>query len=315
MNKALAVLAVVLCVLFQACTTVRPPETKVIPQNSPVISKSLQNPERSLKRKVAIARFTNETKYGQGFFHDENEDRLGKQAMDIFSAKLTATDKFIMLERADLAHLNKEKQMANLTELNIPADYLILGSVSEFGRKTTSDVGVFSRTKTQTAYAKVYVRLVDVRTGQIIYSEEGAGEASSEAGTVLGVGSNADYDATLNDKVISAAIGKLVNNIYEKLLDKPWKSYLLSYDQGSYMISGGQLQGIKENDVFTVYKRGQKVNNPQTGIMIELPGKEVGKIKVISLVPGEVTTELSICSKVSGELPTANFEEYYVLEK
>lgn len=307
--------AFVLCLFLQSCSTVKPPETKIIPEPVPQVSKSIVSQERSLKRKVAIARFSNETKYGQGFFYDQNDDRLGKQAMDILSAKLTATEKFIMLERVDLAHLTKEKQMDSIKDLNIPADYLILGSVSEFGRKNTSDVGLFSRSKKQTAYSKVNVRLVDVKTSQIIYSEEGEGEAFSEAETVLGVGKTADYDATLNDKVISAAIAKLVNNISEKLLDKPWKSYILSFEDGNYIISGGAMQGIKEGDTYTVYKKGQKVNNPQTGIPIELPGKEVGKIKVVSLVTGDVNTEISICTKVSGELPLTNFTDYYIQEK
>jgi len=235
--------------------------------------------------------------------------------MDIFSAKLTATEKFILLERIDLSHLNKEKEMAKLEELHIPADYLILGSITEFGRKTTSDVGLFSRSKKQTAYAKVNVRLVNVRTSQIVYSEEGSGEAFSEAETVLGAGTTADYDATLNDKVISAAIAKLVNNISENLLENPWRSYILSFEDNNYLIAGGKLQGIRENDVFIVYKRGQKINNPQTGIPIELPGKEVGKLKVRSLIPGDVTNELSVCTKESGEIPTTNFTEYYIQEK
>lgn len=303
-----------LAVLLEACSSVKPPEVRTVPQQTPQISKSVTQ-ERTLKRKVAIGRFSNETKYGQGFFYDQNDDRLGKQAMDVFSGKLTSTEKFIMLERSDLNQLTKEKQIGNLADMNIPADYLILGSVTEFGRKTTSDVGLFSRNKKQTAYAKVNVRLVDVRTSQIVYSEEGGGEATSEAETVLGAGTTADYDATLNDKVISAAIAKLVSNIVENLMDKPWRSYLLTYEDGSYVISGGALQGIKDGDVFTVYKRGSKVNNPQTNTMIELPGKPVGKIKVISLVKGDVTTEVSMCAKESGELPTTGFAEYYVQEK
>jgi curli biogenesis system outer membrane secretion channel CsgG len=308
-------LLVAIVVLVQSCATVKQPGVAVVPDATPQVSKTVAaKQERFLKRKVAIARFSNETKYGQGFFYDENNDRLGKQAMDILSAKLTATDKFIMLERVDLTHLTKEKQMGNLVDLNIPADYLILGSVVEFGRKTTSDVGIFSRTKKQTAQAKVNVRLVDVATSQVVYSEEGDGEASSEVGTVLGVGEQAEYDATLNDKVISAAIAKLVNNIVENLLDKPWRSYLLAYEDGSYIISGGALQGIKVGDTFTVYRHGQKVNNPQTNTMIELPGKAIGKIRVQSLVDGDVTSEISVCSKTSGDLPTSAFAEYYVQE-
>ncbi|MDD8018710.1 MAG: CsgG/HfaB family protein [Bacteroidota bacterium] len=301
--------------LLSSCTTVKPPEKRNVPENKIEQSKSITNEEHSLKRKVAIARFTNETKYGQGFFYDKNEDRLGKQAMDIFSAKLTSTNKFVLIERADLEFLNKEKEMSKISEAGISADYLILGSVTEFGRKSTSDVGVFSRTKKQTAYAKVNVRLVEVKTGLIIYSEEGSGEAFSEAGTVLGVGETADYDATLNDKVISAAISKLVSNITENLSNKPWRSYMLSFTDGNYIIAGGKLQGIKEGNEFSVYKRGAKVNNPQTGTAIELPGKSVGKLKVVSIVQGDVTTELSICSGVGGDLPKDNFGDYYIEEK
>lgn len=314
MLKQIALILPIL-LLLQSCASVKPPEVIKVPQATPQVSKSLTTSERSLKRKVAIARFSNETKYGQGFFYDENNDRLGKQAMDILSGKLTATDKFIMLERVDLVHLTKEKEMGILDSLNIPSDYLILGSITEFGRKTTSDVSVFSRSKKQTAQAKVTIRLVDVQTSRIVYSEEGEGEAFAEAETVLGMGKTADYDATLNDKALTAAISKLVSNVVENLLDKPWRSYLLSFQDGNYFIAGGSLQGVKVADVFTVYKRGQKVKNPQTGIIIELPGKPVGTIRVESLISGDAVTELSLCSKVTGELPTNDFESFYIQEK
>lgn len=303
-------------ILLVSCSSVKPPTTSAIPQQTPQVSRTVQaKQERFLKRKVAIARFSNETKYGQGFFYDQNDDRLGKQAMDILSTKLTSTDKFIMLERVDLSHLTKEKKIGNLGSFNIAADYLVLGSVSEFGRKTTSDVGLLSRAKKQTAYAKVNVRLVDVQTSQIVYSEEGDGEAYSESETVLGIGNTAEYDATLNDKVISAAISKLVNNVVEHLLDKPWRSYLLSFQDGNFIIAGGAMQGIKDGDTFTVYKRGKKVVNPQTNVEIELPGQPIGKIKVVSIIAGDVNSELSVCMKVSGDLPTSEFTDYYVQEK
>lgn len=301
--------------LFINCTTVKPPVIENVSNTKQTVSKTVINQqERSLKRKVAIARFSNETKYGRGFFDKENEDRLGKQAMDILSSKLVDTEKFLLLERSDLEQISKEKEIANLKSFDIPADYLIVGSITEFGRKSTSDVGVFTRTKKQTAYAKVSIRLVDVKTSHIVYSEEGEGEAFVEAGTVLGVGETAEYDATLNDKVINAAISKLVNNIVERLLDSPWKSYLIAYEDGNYFIGGGEKQGIKVGDEFDVYKKGTVVKNPQTNIDIELPGKVVGKIKVVSTVPGTEVSELSICSKLSGELPIENFSDYFVQE-
>lgn len=299
-----------------SCATIKQEQVEVIEQK-PQVSKVLEQPinTKTLKRKVAIARFTNETIYGKGFFVDENKDQIGKQAMDILSAKLASTGKFILLERADIDKINKELNLGNLATLNIPADYLIIGSVSEFGRKTLSDVGVFSRVKKQEAYAKVNVRLIDVQTGQIIYSEEGDGQAYSEAGTVMGVGSTAEYDSSLNDKAISAAISKLVNNVVEKLLDKPWRAYILSYDNEKYIISGGKSQGINQGDTFIVYKRGNKVKNPQTGMFIELPGQPFAKLKVLSTIGSDLNNEISICDIIDGKIPTDTFTDIYLQEK
>jgi len=293
-----------------------------VPQKEGVqTSKSLANNDgKILKRKVAIARFTNETKYGKSSFFDEDGNRGGKvdlveqQAMDILSARLAATDKFILLERSDLDLLNKELGMANLQALNIAADYLIIGSVSEFGRNVTGKTGVFSRSKKQSAYAKVNIRLADVYTGQIIYSEEGEGEAYSEAGTVMGIGGNAGYDGTLNDKAISTAISNLTGKIVENLLDKPWRSFILEYTQDRYIISGGKSQGLEAGNVFVVVKKGASIKNPQTGMMIELPGEEVGKLKVVTLLGDTPANEAAMCAKESGNLPVEKFTDYYVQE-
>lgn len=310
---ALLILSLFLC---QSCATLKKPEVEVVPEKTPQVSKTLtkEAPRRFLKRKVAIARFTDETKHGQSFFLDKNQDWIGKQAMDILSARLAATDKFLLLERADIDKIKKELEMGNLASLKIPADYLIVGSVSEFGRKTTGEVGILSRTKKQTAYAKVNIRLLDIHTGQIIYSEEGEGEAFSEVGTVMGVGGRAGYDATLDDKAISAAISKLVNQIVENLLEKPWRSYILSKHDDGYIIAGGKSQGVRAGDVFGVYQKGERVLNPQTNMFIELPSKLVGKIKVQSLLGIDPDNEVCLCSLESGNLSGLNLQDIYVQE-
>ena len=53
--------------------------------------------ERTIKRKVAIGRFSNETQYAKGLFYDKENDPMRKQALDILSSKLAATGKFILL--------------------------------------------------------------------------------------------------------------------------------------------------------------------------------------------------------------------------
>jgi len=317
MASAKELLRCILCFLVATgllfgCATLEREPVKTV-NEGPVVSKVLQaGATMGLKRKVAIARFSNETKYGQSVFLDQNEDKIGKQAMDILSARLNSTEKFILLERADLDKINRELEMGNLGKMKIAADYLVLGSISEFGRKDVSDVGVFSRVKKQVAFAKVNIRLVDVTTGQIVYSEEGSGEAFSEAGAIFGVGTRAGYDSSLNDKAISAAIDKLINNIVENLLSKPWRSYILAYQDGGYLISGGAEQGLKVGDEFVAIAKGKVVKNPQTGMPIELPGKRAATLRVDALLGGDPSNEVSLCSVVSGSLPASGFEAYHI---
>ena len=234
--------------------------------------------------------------------------------MDILSARLAASEKFIMLEREDIDLINNELGMNNLSSLNIAADYLILGSISEFGRNTTGEVGVFSRTKKQTAFAKVNIRLVDVSTGQVIYSEEGAGEAFSEVGTVLGGGTRAGYDSSLNDKVISAAISKLVNNVIENLTEKPWRSYILNIEDEKIIIAGGKTQGINVGDKFNIFKKGSTVTNPQTGLKIELPGELIGVVKITNTLGNNINDEICFAESLKSKITIVDFKNYYVEE-
>lgn len=287
--------------------------TRTLPAGelSPVVE---QNSQRVLKRKVAIARFSNETKYSKGFFYDGENDLVGKQASDILASKLARTEKFILLERSDIEAVNKELTMADMDKLAVNADYLVVGSVSEFGRKVSSSAGVFTRSKKQTARAKVNVRLIDVSTGQIVYSEEGAGEAFTEDGTVIGIGDRAGHDSSLNDKAISAAISKLVSNVVSNLLEKPWRSYILDYAENAYIISGGEMQGIRVGDTFQVFRKGKTVKNPQTGMPVELPGEPVGTIRVEKLAGETTQNEVSLCSRVEGDIPEDGFDDLYVQE-
>lgn len=290
-------------------------QKKVIVEE-PTVETVNDNSKKVIKRKVAIGRFSNETEYGKGLFYDKDNDPMGKQALDILSAKLGASGKFILLERNDLQQLLEEaNRNGQSAQQAIGADYMIIGSITEFGRKNTSQSQVFTTSKTQTVEAAVSIRLVDVATGQIIYSDQGKGSAEiTTKSTFVGTGGHAGYDATLSDKAISAAIDQLVENIINKLSDKPWKSYFLSYDSDAIIIAGGKSQGIEPGMVFAVKTVGKNVKNPQTGIMVTLPGKEVGKIKVEETGGDTPETEYSIVSMIEGSINSENLSNYIIEE-
>ncbi|MBF0184674.1 MAG: curli production assembly protein CsgG [Magnetococcales bacterium] len=314
------ILGLLLLGLFvQSCAPVERVKVEPLPAQEPVVSAANKshsaNPVRFLKRKVAIARFSNETRYGQGFLIDEHKDPIGKQAMDILSARLASTNKFLLFERADLDKVQIELKLGEIKQNLVQADYLIVGSVSEFGRKATSDVGIFNRTLKQTVNAKVNIRLVDVASAQVIYSEEGAGEAVSDSSTTMGVGTQTGYDSSLNDKAISAAISKLVNNLIERLSEKPWRGYLLAQEGDRYLLSGGKTQGIRVGDQFRVMQKGQQVKNPQTGMMVELPGTEVATVQVSATLDNpDPNGEVSLVQVVKGSIPRTKINELFLLE-
>lgn len=271
---------------------------------------------RVIKRKVAIGRFSNETQYAKGIFYDKENDPMGKQALDILSSKLAASGKFLLLERSDIASLLEEAKKSDNGLATIGADYMIIGSITEFGRKNVGKNGVFTNTKTQIVEAAVAVRLVDVSTGLIIYSDEGKGSAELTTRTSMGVGGQASYDATLSDKAISEAIGQLVENIINKCTDKPWRTFFLSYDSDAQLIAGGASQGIRVGDSFVVKTKGKKVKNPQTGVMIELHGKQIGTVKVSATGGDTPETEFSYVSFTGNgtTIDADKLTEYYIEE-
>lgn len=277
--------------------------------------KTVQNDGLTLKRKVAIGRFSNETQYAKGVFYNKENDPMGKQALDILSAKLAASGKFLLLERNDLASLLEESQKNGSSAQTIGADYMIIGSITEFGRKNVGKNRMFSSEKSQIVEAAVSIRIVDVSTGLIIYSDEGKGEAELTTKTNLGLGGQSSYDATLSDKAISEAIGQLVENIINKCTDSPWKTYFLSCDADGSLIAGGASQGLKEGMVLSLTTKGKQVKNPQTGIMITLPGKEVGTVKILSTGGDTQETEYSIVEVSSSEKVTEESMGNYIIQE
>lgn len=279
-----------------------------------LMTTSIYAQETFLKRKVAIGRFSNETQYAKSIFYDKNNDPMGKQASDILAAKLAGTEKFIFIERQDFDKIIQEYNDSSQINQRLGADYLIIGSITEYGRKNIGTQNFGSRSKEQIVEAGVSIRLVDVSTGLVIFSGEAKGEATAKDKTVLGFGKSADFDATLSDKAITAAINKLVEGIINKCTDSPWKSYLLAFEEGNYIISGGKSQGIKEGDTFAVFSKGRKVKNPQTGAYIELPGKEIGKVKVVTMIGNTPLDEVSIVELINGEIDNTAFDKYFITE-
>jgi curli biogenesis system outer membrane secretion channel CsgG len=309
-----APIALFAALMLAGCATVKEP-TVVRPDRGADVSPTAQEPKHLLKRRVVIARFSNESLYGKSVLLGDKASMIGQMASDTLASRLVASDKFLLFERSDSEAILDGLNRGTLRDLKLPADYLIVGSLSEFGRSTSGETGVFSHTKKQTAKARVNLRLVDAATAQVIYSEEGVGEAETETGTVLGIGTKAGDDSTLDSEAISAAISKLVSNVVENLMAQPWRSYVLARDGDRLIIGGGTSQGLRPGQRLALIQRGRRVENPQTGIAMELPGEKIATLQVQSCFGNTPETEGSTCALVSGANPTEELSQYVVEEE
>ena len=301
-RTALALGVGLLALVGLGCATVATPEYIPVAPKSQVVSQAASLPAKVFKRKVAVARFSNETRYGRSLLSDNDLDPLGKQASDMMYNRLIASGQFLVFEPPDLEKVRREQGFSGQANL-IGVDTLIVGSVTEFGRSTEGKVGFLSATKNQIAKAKVEVRLIDVKTGQAFFTATGSGEANTETGSIAGYGSRAEYDATLNDRAIGAAISDLMNAIVNKMSERPWKTDILKLDGNRAYISGGERQGLKTGDRLAVMREGQKVKSQQTGFEITLPSERVATLKVLSLFGDSESNEGAVCELMEGAFP------------
>ena len=257
---------------------------------------------KRFKRKIAIGRFSNETRYGRSLLRDQHGDPLGKQALDILSNQLVATGRFLVFERPDLERIEEENSRVGGGDL-VGVDALVLGSITAFGRSTAGKTGFLSSTKVQLARATVDIRLADVRTGLVFFSTSGTGEATTESGAVAGFGSRAAYDATLNDKALTAAISETVNQLVTMMDARPWRTDILKVDGNRLFISGGERQGLKLGDELAVVREGERIKSRQSGMEITLPGQEIARIRIIGQFGENDTNEGSVAEVIRGSIP------------
>lgn len=174
---------------------------------------------------IAVGKFDNRSSFHQGVFSD-GVDRLGNQAKTILVTYLQQSGRFNVLDRSNMAEIKAEAGIRGKAQTLKGANYVITGDVTEFGRKEVGDhqlFGILGRGKTQVAYAKVALNVVDVNTSEVVYSTQGAGEFNLSNREIVGFGGTAGYDSTLSAKVLDLAIREAVNKLVSGVDQGIWQ--------------------------------------------------------------------------------------------
>jgi curli biogenesis system outer membrane secretion channel CsgG len=298
--------------LLSGCATPAAPPTQVALQTVEPIQPQAQ--PHLYKRKIAVGRFTNETRYGRALLTGDELDPLGRQVSDVLSARLTDTGRFLVFERPDLGLVQAEQALTGDRGNIVGVDVLLVGSLTGFAHDVQGENGFLSNTKKQIARATVDIRLVDTHTARVLFAATGHGEATIEDGTVMGFGSQAAYAGSLNDRAISAAITDVMTPLVSQLSQRAWRTDILKVADGQVYISGGLHQGVKPGDHLAVMRAGGVVRSAQSGFGIALPGTQIATLQVEQNFGDDETSEGSVCSVLSGSVPTRTSDLFVTSE-
>jgi curli biogenesis system outer membrane secretion channel CsgG len=214
--------------------------------------------EHAGKLRVAIVEFTNEKNHELNYFLDEYHYTAGKRARDFLNVKLAATDKFILVDVSENGTLKNTPGMSDPHSLEAGAEYLILGSICDLRCKTVRGTGIAGGTRRMETKVRICVKLIDMNTGYVIYSEATEGKAVLERKEIFFNGTSNGHATRLNDRALYDAVSNLEDNIIHCLLERR-----LNYNQ-------------KINDNFFNAHTGD--NLPPTDLLGSL-NMEQGKIR------------------------------------
>lgn len=213
--------ALALAGMVTGCTTIESSQALPTPQGV-----SASKAYEGAPVVVSIGKFDNRTSHMSGLFSD-GVDRLGGQSHTILTGHLQQSRRFAVQDRTHLSETLQESQLSGQAQQLRGASFVITGHVTEFGRKVTGDhqlFGILGKGKTQVAHAKVGLNVLNARSGEVVYAVQGAGEYSLSNREVVGFGSTASYDATLNGKVLDLAIREAVDKLVAGIESGSWRT-------------------------------------------------------------------------------------------
>jgi len=269
------------------------------------------------KPRVAILEFKNKSIGGHHYWWD---DKVGAAAQDMLLTELVKSGKYAVIEREQINAIMEEKGLALSGDIDpstamkigklLGVQYLITGSVTEFGSTVKEAEGgwgwSFGAKKTDFVSA-LDARMFSVNTGEILWADTANEKESSFNLKIFGSGGGTQEDERMFDKVLRPVVKKLADSMLKADLGggaaaasapkQAAQGKVAQAAGGKVFLNIGSAHGVKEGDVFTVYRLGQAIKDPDTGEVLGAEETRIGQVK-ITLVKGEKLSEAAV---VSGE--------------
>lgn len=245
---------------------------------------------------------------------------FARSLTEMVTTTLVATNRFVVLERAQLAAVMAEQDMGASGRVNketapaqggvMGAQALITGDITGFsynaetlgGNLANIVKGVTAGASRVTAQVVIDLRMIDAVTGEVLASAKGRGKASATGvyADITKGDKNLSTEANKATPLGEASRSAIQNAITELLKQAPaalaWARRVVDFRDGLLYVNSGKGDGLAAGVVLQVFVQGQALIDPDTGKNLGSPDRLLGEVQVES-----VEDRYSVAKVLSGD--------------
>lgn len=268
---------------------------------------------KAMKKRVAVFLFEDKSGGRSGWYGGKS---VGEGITDMLTTEMVKSGKYRVIERDQLENLLKEQdlgmsgivspQSAAQIGKVLGVELAVLGSVTEFGHQKENSGMRLGGSRLglgkNSAVVAIDLRLVNTSTGEILLAENVRKTKSGLSGSIslkkFGFNNRKNFDNSLVGKCTRKAVEEVIDLIGQNSNNMTWQAKVITMNGNKVYINSGKTNGVELGESFKVFRKGEALIDPDTGLNLGSVDSEIGTIKVIDNSVGE--GKASICTIVSG---------------
>ncbi len=233
-------------------------------------------PERTLKRKILLLAFVNNTGEAVDFVVDAVYIAIKKRLLksdQVILIERDAMDNYLKRLGLSLSSINDKTVLIHAGEA-LGIQGFFFGSIDRLliSHSTSEKTG-----KEQSwATIELHINLIDARTATLVVSSKGTNnlykaEAEGEGSRIQAVKS-----------AVEQALKQALPPVLREVKSLPWETRIIKIEGEKIFIDAGRDTGLMVGDILSVYQRGVDITIPSTKIIVgRQKGPLLGKIQIV----------------------------------